>query len=46
MENIELLFVGYFIGEQDEKVARDSAKLYYFCRENKDKIQQAVEARC
>lgn len=45
MENIELLFVGYFMGEQDEKAARDSAKLYYFCRGNREKIRRAVDAR-
>ena len=43
MENIELLFVAYFIGEQDEQTAKESAKLYYFCRENYDLIKQKVK---
>lgn len=43
MENIELLFVAYFIGEQDEQAAKESAKLYYFCRENYDLIKQKVK---
>ena len=38
MECIELLFVAYFIGKQDDKAAKDSAKLYRFCRDNHDKI--------
>jgi Ser/Thr protein kinase RdoA (MazF antagonist) len=43
MENIELLFVAYFIGEQDEQAAKESARLYYFCRENGDLIEQKVK---
>lgn len=38
MENIELLFVGFFIGEQEEEAAQESAELYYFCRRNREKI--------
>lgn len=43
MEAIELLFVAYFIGEEDEQAAKESAKLYYFCRENYDSIEQKVK---
>lgn len=43
MENIELLFVAYFIGEDDEQAAKESARLYYFCRENYDSIEQKVK---
>lgn len=39
MENIELLFVGYFIGEQEDKAARESAELFYFCKRNEEKIR-------
>lgn len=38
MENIELLFVGFFIGEQEEEAAKESAELYYFCRRNRGRI--------
>ena len=40
MQCIELLFVAYFIGENDDKAARDSAKLYEFCKKNRDKIHR------
>lgn len=43
MEAIELLFVAYFIGEEDEQAAKESAKLYYFCRESYDSIEQKVK---
>lgn len=38
MENIELLFVGFFIGEQEKEAAQESAELYYFCRRNRERI--------
>ncbi|MCR5738176.1 MAG: phosphotransferase [Eubacterium sp.] len=40
MKNIELLFVAYFIGEEDEVAARESAKLFYFVKENQEKIKK------
>lgn len=38
MENIEMLFVAYFTGQEDEALAKGSADLYYFVKNNKDKI--------
>ena len=40
MKNIELLFVAYFIGEEDEVAARESAKLFYFVKDNQEKIKK------
>lgn len=40
MECIELLFVAYFIGENDDKAAKDSAKLYEFCKRNHEMINR------
>ena len=42
MESIELLFVAYFIGEHDDKAARDSLQLYRFCKDNHDRIIKCV----
>lgn len=39
MKNIELLFVAYFLGIGDEKSAEDSAKLFYFVKNNEEKIK-------
>ena len=39
MKNIELLFVAYFIGEEDEVAARESAKLFYFVKDNQERIK-------
>jgi Ser/Thr protein kinase RdoA (MazF antagonist) len=42
MKNIELLFVAYFIGEEDEILAESSAGLYYFVKEHEDVIRSAI----
>ncbi len=42
MENIELLFTAYFLGIGDEKLAKDSADLFLFVRENEEKILDAI----
>ena len=42
MANIELLFTAYFLGIGDEKLAKDSADLFWFVRENEDKILAAI----
>ncbi|MBE5958930.1 MAG: hypothetical protein E7254_08750 [Lachnospiraceae bacterium] len=42
MKNIELLFVGYFIGEKDEVAAIESAKLFYFVKDNEEKIRIGI----
>ena len=42
MKNIELLFVGYFIGEKDEVAAIESAKLFYFVKDNEKKIRIGI----
>lgn len=39
---IELLFVAYFINNEDELLAQGAATLYYFVDENQEKIQSAV----
>lgn len=43
MKNIELLFVAYFLGIGDEKLARDSANMFSFVKMNEEKIQGAVK---
>jgi Ser/Thr protein kinase RdoA (MazF antagonist) len=43
MKNIELLFVAYFLGIGDEKLAKDSADLFSFVKKNEDKIQDVVK---
>ncbi len=42
MKNIELLFVAYFIGIGDEKLAKDSADLFLFVCKNEKKILDKV----
>lgn len=42
MKNIELLFVAYFLGIGDDKLAKDSADLFRFVSENEEKILDAV----
>jgi Ser/Thr protein kinase RdoA (MazF antagonist) len=42
MKSIELLFVAYFIQEEDELLAENVAKLYYFIKKNNDAICSAV----
>lgn len=43
MKNIELLFVAYFIGEEDEVLAGNAAGLYHFINKNEDVIRAAIE---
>jgi len=40
MKNIELLFVAYFLGIGDEKLAKDAAELFQFVKRNEGKIVQ------
>ena len=42
MSSIELLFVAYFISNEDELLAQGAANLYYFVNENQEKIQYAI----
>ena len=42
MKNIELLFVAYFLGVGDDKLAKDSADLFHFISENEEKILNAA----
>lgn len=42
MSSIELLFVAYFISNEDEVLAEGAANLYYFVNKNKKRIQSAV----
>lgn len=42
MKNIELLFVGYFLREGDEKLAKDAADLFYFVKEKEPRIREAI----
>lgn len=42
MKNIELLFVAYFLGEGNEKLARDASYLFDFVNNSEIKIQEAV----
>ncbi len=43
MKNIELLFVAYFLGNGDEKLAKDAANIFNFIIKNEVRIQKAVE---
>lgn len=43
MKNIELLFTAYYLGVGDEKLARDSAKLFSFVKKNEVKIQSIMK---
>lgn len=43
MKNIELLFVAYFLGIGDEKLAKDSANIFSFVKMNEEKIQDVVK---
>lgn len=42
MENIELLFIAYFIGSNDMSCAKDAAKIFHFVRENENEIWQRI----
>lgn len=42
MKNIELLFVAYFLSENKEKAANESARIYAFVNKNKDIIQKVI----
>lgn len=46
MSSIELLFVAYFINNQDEVLAQSSANLYYFVNKNRNKIQSRINNYC
>ena len=39
MECIEILFTAYFLSLQEERLAKDSAELFYFVKENANKIR-------
>ncbi len=43
MKNIELLFIAYFLSIGDEKLAKDSASLFNFVKDNQEKIKDAVK---
>lgn len=42
MKNIELLFVAYFLGIGDEKLAKESSDLFHFICNNEEKILEAA----
>lgn len=42
MSSIELLFVAYFINNEDEILAQGAANLYYVINKNEEKIQSSV----
>lgn len=42
MKNIELMFVAFFVGKEDEASAETAAKLYYFVLKNEKAIRFAV----
>lgn len=42
MSSIELLFVAYFINNEDEILAQGAANLYYVVNKNEEKIQSSV----
>jgi Putative homoserine kinase type II (protein kinase fold) len=42
MKNIELLFVAYFLGIGDEKLAKDAGDLFEFVLENEERILDSV----
>lgn len=42
MKNIELLFVAYFLGIGDEKLAKDAADLFSFVCKNEEKILNTI----
>jgi Ser/Thr protein kinase RdoA (MazF antagonist) len=42
MKNIEILFVAYFLGEEDEVLAESAAGLYCFVKKNEDAIRSAI----
>jgi aminoglycoside phosphotransferase len=42
MKNIELLFVAYFLGIGDEKLAKDAGDLFSFVCENEEKILDVI----
>jgi Ser/Thr protein kinase RdoA (MazF antagonist) len=39
MECIEILFTAYFLSLQEDRLAKDSAELFYFVKENANKIR-------
>ncbi len=42
MKNIEILFVAYFLGIDDEKLAKDSADLFKFVCENEEAVALSI----
>lgn len=43
MKNIELLFVAYFLDQQDDILARDAALLFEFVKENEVRITEDIK---
>lgn len=46
MESIELLFIAWFIGQNDVACAKDAIKLYEFACNNRDKIIEKIQESC
>lgn len=42
MECIELLFIAYFLGHNEVQYAKEAGALYYFARENRDRIKKSI----
>ena len=42
MMNIELLFCAYFLGQDDERLARDAGELFHFVKRHEDRIWSAL----
>ena len=42
MKSIELLFVAWFLGENDVKCAENTMKIYQFVDDNEDKIMKSI----
>jgi Ser/Thr protein kinase RdoA (MazF antagonist) len=40
MECIEILFTGYFLSVEEDRLAKDSAQLFYFIKANANKIRE------
>ncbi|HEX3076664.1 MAG TPA: phosphotransferase [Lachnospiraceae bacterium] len=42
MECIELLFLAYFLGHDEVQFAKEAGTLYYFARDNRDRIKKSI----
>ncbi|MBN2222876.1 MAG: phosphotransferase, partial [Vallitaleaceae bacterium] len=42
MKSIELLFVAYFLGIGDEKLAEDAGRLFYFVKKHESRLKRII----